>query len=80
MNYSLGSAQLAYDNRQPAEWEPEPDASIKCVEAIDKLKAAVRGFGNGNASAAHCAIEDAICHLLNNPDTAGCVRRMVGAS
>lgn len=71
--YDLGAAQRAYDNRTPSEWEPEPDTSIKCGEAINLLKAAIRGFCANQDGAAKGDIADAIDALMDNTELSGCV-------
>ena len=75
----FSALQRVYDNRTPGEWEPEPDTSIKCGQAIDHLKAAVRGFCDSKDDAGKGCVADAIYTLMDNPDLSDCVIEAVRA-
>jgi hypothetical protein len=75
----FGAAQRTYDSRTPGEWEPEPDTSIKCGEAINHLKAAVRGFCDSKDSAGLGSVADVIYTLMDNSELSDCVIEAVRA-
>jgi hypothetical protein len=76
---NFGAMQRSYDAREPAEWVPEPDTSIKCGEAINHLKAAVRGFCDSKDGAALGSVADALYTLMDNPELSDCVIEAVRA-
>jgi hypothetical protein len=77
---SFGAAQRSYDMREPAaEWEAEPDTSIKCGEAINHLKAASRGFCDSKDDAGKGSVADVIYTLMDNPELSDCVIEAVRA-
>lgn len=77
--YDLGAAQRSYDLRAPAEWQDEPDTSVKCGEAINHLKAAVRGFCDSKDDAGKGCVADMLSTLMDNPDLSDCVIEAVRA-
>lgn len=79
MQASIDSAQRVYDAMTPGEWEPEPDTSIKCEEAINHLKAAVRGFCNAKDDAGKGCVANALYTLMDNADLSDCVIEAVRA-